>query len=194
MSSIPRLADLALALKGRVAANTVPDPAGPRFFGIAEISTRGSSPPRYVPEDECPDDAVVLAEGDVVMALLGNIGNATVIPDTAVGFVLGRECVALRVTAPELLCPAWLCAWTESEEFRAQAAQHITGTTMPRLSTRALENFAITLPPVAKQLELAELVRRFDNAIAATATTLQQLEGLRAAEMQLAIAHLQAQP
>jgi restriction endonuclease S subunit len=183
-----RLGDLTRALRGRVPANTVPDPDGPRFFGIAEISARGRSAPRYVERSSSVEDAVILIGGDVVVALLGNIGDATLVDDINAGAVLGRECVALRVTSPDALRPAWLCAWMSSEEFRSQVAQNTSGTTMPRLSTKALADFTMAVPPLEKQVEIEELVGRFDAAIATTATTLQQLEALRIAELQLGMA------
>jgi restriction endonuclease S subunit len=189
MSRSYRLGDLTRTLRGRVPANTVDDPVGPRFFGIAEISARGRSAPRYIERGtEQLDDAAILEEGDVVISLLGNIGDATIIESGAAGAVLGRECAALRVTAQDVLRPAWLSAWTASDEFRSQVARDTSGTTMPRLSPRALENFTVTVPSLVRQLEVDGLVRRFDAAIATTATTLQQLEALRVAELQLAMA------
>lgn len=188
MTTSYRLGDLTLALRGRVPANTVDEPGGRRFFGIAEISARGRSTPRYVEPGTDVEHPVVLGEEDVVVSLLGNIGDATLIDRANAGAVLGRECVALRVTSPDILRPAWLCAWTTSEEFRSQVAQNISGTTMPRLSTRLLENFTVTAPPLPDQLAIEELVQHFDAAIGATATTLRHLDALRTAELQLAIA------
>jgi restriction endonuclease S subunit len=188
MSTTYRLGDLTQALRGRVAANTGSDPEGPRFFGIAEISARGRSALRFLERDIDIGSSVILDEGDVVVALLGNIGHATVVDSDAAGAVLGRECVAFRVTSPNVIRPAWLCAWMSSEEFKSQVAQNITGTTMPRLPIRALETFHVTVPPMASQLEVEELSGRFDAAIGATATTLQQLEALRVAELELAMA------
>lgn len=188
MSRTYRLRDLTQALRGRVAANTVSEPAGPRFFGIAEISARGRSAPRYVVGDTEDGTAVILDEGDVVVALLGNIGDATVVDSDGAGALLGRECVALRVTSPGVIRPAWLCAWMNSTESKSQVAQNVTATTMPRLPIRALETFTVTVPPVDTQLEIEKLSRRFDAAIGATATTLQQLEALGSAELQLAMA------
>jgi hypothetical protein len=188
MSGIRRLGDLVTVLRGRDAANTVSDPAGPRFFGIAEISARGGTAPRYLAEDGALADRVLLGEEDVVVALLGNIGNATLVPHTAEGSVLGRECVALRVTSPDVLRPAWLCAWLSTQEFRAQVAQNTSGTTMPRLTPKALTDFTVVVPPLDKQLKIEELVRRFDRAIATTAASLGQLEALQTAELQLEMA------
>ena len=161
-----RLGDVTLALRGRVPANTEPHADGPRFFGIAEISARSAEAPRYVAGDADLENSVILVEGDVVMALLGKIGDATVINATAADSVLGRECVALRVTPPADIRPAWLCEWMSSEEFRFQVAQHTTGTTMARLPIRALENFTLTVPPLEAQVAIEELAHRFDAAIA----------------------------
>ena len=187
MSTTHRLGDLVLLLRGNVPANTVDQPDGPRFFGLAEISARGTADPRYIESATELRDPIVLAEGDVVVALLGKIGEATVIGDDAASALLGRECVALRVTNTDVLRPAWLCAWMSSAECQFQVGQHITGSTMPRLSIRALQNFALTVPSVDGQIEVEGLVQRFDAAIGATTRTLRELEALREAELQLAM-------
>jgi restriction endonuclease S subunit len=182
-----RLGELTRVLRGRIPATTVTDQQGPRFFGIAEISARGRAAKRYVERGISVEDAVILNEGDVVVALLGNVGDAALVDDINAGAVLGRECVAFRVTAPDALRPAWLSAWMSSEECRSQVAHNTSGTTMPRLAAKALTDFTVALPPLEEQVEIEELVSRFDTAIATTATTLQQLENLRRAELQLAM-------
>jgi hypothetical protein len=194
MSSASRLGDFTLTLRGNVAANTEPNADGPRLFGIAEISAHGIGSSRYVAADTNLERSVILAEGDVVMALLGKIGEATVINASTAGSVLGRECVALRVTTPAAVRPAWLCEWMSSEECRFQISQHATGTIMERLPVRALENFTITVPPLNDQITVEELAHRLDHAIAATAASLQELKALRVAEMQLALSSLRPRP
>ena len=194
MSSKCRLGDLTLALRGHIAAKTEPSAGGPRFFGIAEISTHGAGSPRFVAADTDLKKSVILSEGDVVVALLGKIGEATVINIANAGSVLGRECVALRVTTPAAVRPAWLCEWMNSEECRFQITQHATGTAMERLPVRALENFTITVPSLNDQIAVEELAHRFDDAIAATAVSLQELEVLRVTEMQLALSNLRPRP
>lgn len=187
MTKTRRLSDLTTALRGRVAANTTTEPNGPRLFGLAEITDHASRAPRYIDADANPSDLVALEDGDVVIALLGNIGRAALIDAATAGTILARECVALRITAPEALRPPWLHQWTRSHEFTSQVAQHVTGATMPRLTIRALEGFTITPPPVTEQLAIEALANHFSEAIAATASTLRQLEDLRDAELQLAL-------
>jgi restriction endonuclease S subunit len=190
MSTTYRLADLVDLLRGRVPANTVSEPEGPRFFGIAEITARGHAAPRYVEYDpDVVDDAVVLQDGDIAMSLMSNIGDAALIDTSSEGAVLGRECVALRVTRPNVILPAWLSAWTASEEFKSQVALHTTGTTMARLGLKPLSGFTITVPAIETQRPVEGLVRRFDRAIATTTATLTDLQHLRDAEIQLALAN-----
>ncbi len=185
-----RLGDLATVFKGRVAAKTVADGDGPRFFGIAEISAHGATAPRYVDPVADLDEAVFLQPGDIVVALLGDIGNAVMVNERAAGAVLGRECAALRVTAAGHVLPSWLYAWTASQEFKSQVMLHTSGTTMPRVSTRAIEDFTLPLPSLDRQRELEQLVDRFDAALTATATALQHMEELRTLEMDLAVAEV----
>ena len=190
MNRSRRLSELTIALRGRTAATTVSEPAGPAFFGMAEIAARAAETTRYLSPEVDLDGAVLLETGDVVVALLDKIGASAVINAQTAGSVLGRECVALRITSPELR-PAWLSEWTGSAEFKSQAAQHVGGTTMPRLPLKALWSFSVTPPSVEDQVALEELANRFDAAIATTATTLHDLQRLRAAEMQLVLAKTQ---
>jgi hypothetical protein len=187
MSATRRLGELAAALRGRTPANTVSEPDGPPFFGMMEITARGRATARYVSPETDLEGAVFLQEGDVVLPLMESVASPVVITVDTAGAVLGRECAALRVTSPDLR-PAWLSEWAASDDFKFQVAQHVSGTTMPRLPLRALEAFTITLRPLEDQLALEELAQRFDAAIATTTKTLGELEKLRATEMQIALA------
>jgi hypothetical protein len=190
MNRTHRLSELAIVLRGRTPANTVSEPAGPPFFGMEEIAARAGEATRYLSPEVDLDRAVFLEKGDVVVALLDKIGASAVINAQTAGSVLGRECVALRITSSEL-GPAWFSEWTGSDEFKSQAAQHTSGTTMPRLPLKALWGFKMTLPSLEEQRALEKLANRFDAAIATTAKTLDDLQDLRAAEMQLVLAKTQ---
>jgi hypothetical protein len=186
MSATRRLGELAVAKRGRTPATTVSEPTGPRFFGTAEISARGRGAPRFVSPEIELEGAVFLQEGDVVLPLMESTATAAVITADNAGAVLGRECAALRVTSSDLR-PAWLSEWAASDDFKFQVAQHVSGTTMPRLPLKALETFTITPPPLEDQLALEALAQHFDAAIANTTRTLDELEKLRAVEIRLAL-------
>lgn len=181
------LRDVVEVFNGTVPAKTVDASSGVRFFGIAEVSTGGPSSPRYLGDDVDLSKAVYLQPGDVVVVLLGDIGRTTLVDNEYVGAVLGRECAAMRVRAPQKLESAWLYAWTRSQEFRTLAKGSATGDTMPRLRTRVLEEFAMPLPDYTAQQRVADLVKHFDLAVSTTSTTLTKLRALRDVEIDRAL-------
>ena len=176
---------MADVLQGRVPAKTIDTGQGTRFFGIAEIS---GQEPRSLEAGTDLSRAVYLQTGDIVIALLGDLGKSAMIDDRAAGAVLGRECAALRITQNERLLPSWLHAWTESQDFRQQIARHASGTTMPRVSTRTLADLVLPLPSLSCQQELAAKIGQFDAVLKTTEEMVRNLQELRAAEVNLAIA------
>ena len=98
MIPLVRLGNVAKVLKGRVPAKTIEDGTGARFFGIAEIS---GHPPRIVEPGIDLSQAIFLRKGDVVVALLGDLGKSAIVNHSGEGAVLGWEYAALRVSDPE---------------------------------------------------------------------------------------------
>lgn len=186
MTSVVRLGDVAEMLKGQVPAKTSDGGDGPRLFGIAEIS--GHEPRKLEPGTSL-DRAVYLLTDDVVVALLGErgLGATAMVDGQADGAVLAKECGALRVSAPNLL-PTWLYAWTKSEHFHEQIRRHASGGTMSRVSIRGLADFRLPLPPRSYQERLEADVKRLDDALRSTTDLIRNMEGLKASEIDLAVA------
>jgi len=167
---------------------TVPDT--PVFFGLEEIS-HGGVISRYIEPELDLRRAVYLEHGDVVLALLGNIGAAAVVSDAAAGAILGRECAALRLRPGEpRITPQWLRLALGASPFRLHARAMATGTTMPRLSSRALGEMTIPVPPSEVQRDLVDRMAKFDDAIEAQRTLLNSLVALRGAEIELSMNEL----
>ena len=87
MIPLVRLGNVAKVLKGRVPAKTIEDGTGARFFDIAEIS---GHPPRIVEPGIDLSQAIFLRKGDVVVALLGDLGKSAIVNHSGEGAVLGR--------------------------------------------------------------------------------------------------------
>lgn len=182
-----QLGDVAQILRGQVPAKVSDEGDGSRFFGIAEIS---GHIPRVVESGVDVEHAVHLQAGDVVVALLGErtLGAAALVGDRAEGAVLGRECAALRVTARGRLLPSWLYAWTKSRHFEEQVRRHASGGSMSRISIKYLAEFTLPLPPRPDQERLETEMARLDEALRSTADLIRDLEVLRDAEIDLAVA------
>lgn len=186
------LGELVEVVTGAVPAKPTDDADGEPFVGITEISAGGAAAPRHVSADAVPPGAPRLMNGDVAVALMSSIGSSLLITPRHEGAVLGRECVALRPRTPEI-AGSWIYVWTQSEDFAEQVGRHVTGTTMPRLSRRALSDFTLPLPDVNKQMEVQALLAQFDAALGNTGQVVADLTELRRIELQLLIAELKVE-
>jgi Type I restriction modification DNA specificity domain len=184
MTPPTRLGDVAEVVNGRIPAKTVDTGDGPRFFGLAEIS---GHPLRVIEPGIDLKQATYLRAGDVVVALLGDLGASAIVDADDAGAVLGRECAAVRITAPGLLLPSWLYAWTKSQHFQDQIAGNASGTTMPRVTSRALADFSLPIPPRSTQEQLEATTHCLDVALRSTKDLIRNVEDLRQAEVDLAI-------
>ena len=168
-------------------------PGTAAFFGLEEIS-HGGVVTRHVEPVLDLHRAVYLQEGDVVVALLGNLGRFAVVSEAAAGAILGRECAALRILPGETrVTPQWLRLTLGATPFRRRAQMLATGTTMPRLLPRALAEISIPLPPIDLQRSTSKWIGAFDVAIDAHRKLLQSLVVLRDAELEFAVAELSDQ-
>ncbi|MCZ7537173.1 MAG: restriction endonuclease subunit S [Acidimicrobiia bacterium] len=181
--AIGELADL---LRGNVPANTTEAENGERFFGLAEISHGGATTRVLLPDVDL-ERAVRLQEHDIVVALLGKIGDVVIVGEEAVGCVLGRECAALRIRADERrVIPQWLYLVMRSSQFRQRAALGATGSTMPRLSPKVLAEMTVPIPSIDIQARLWSRLAAFDDAISTHRDLIESLCALRDAEIDLA--------
>lgn len=185
------LGELVDVVSGAVPAKPTDEAGGEPFVGITEISAGGAAAPRRVAADDVPPGAPRLALGDVALALMSNIGSSLFVTPRHEGAVLGRECAMLRPRDAEIT-GAWLYVWTQSEDFAQQVERHVTGTTMPRLSRRALSDFAIPVPELDTQIEAGRLLADFDTALAKAGQVVADLTELRRIELQLLIAEVGA--
>lgn len=184
------LGDLIDVVVGLVPAKPTDDVHGEAFVGITEISAGGAAAPRHVVPDDVPAGAPRLSKGDVAIALTSSIGSSLLVTTRHEGAVLGRECAALRPRTSEVT-GSWIYVWTQSEDFAQQVERHVTGTTMPRLSRRALSDFTLPVPNLAMQVEVQILLSEFEVALAKSGQVVADLTELRRIELQLLIAEFE---
>lgn len=177
------LGDVATIIRGTVPAKPTDSPEGVPFFGIAEISAGAAGAPRLVETDDTKHPTILRA-GDVVVALMSNIGQSALIAPRHEGAVLGRECAVIRPAGPETT-GAWIYVWTQSAQFRDQAIRHTSGATMPRLSYRALSDLTIPIPPQEQQREAEQMLDEFDSALSKVGQLQSYLTELRTLEVEL---------
>lgn len=188
MTDLVRIGDVAEIHRGTIAANTTDIIAGPGFFGLAEIANSGVVTRSPEPGADL-ERAFILRRDDIVVALLGKLGQAAIVTADAAGSILGRECAAVRVKAGEQRVEArWLFAALRSSQLRDRAQVAASGSTMPRLSVKSLADFTITMPTRRAQAEAIERFDLLEKAIVSQAQLLQSLNALFDAEIELAVA------
>ena len=187
MSSDLHIEELAEVLRGVTPSKTTGEPGGALFFGLHEISEGGTAQ-RFVEPTADLGRAVRLREGDVVVALLGNIGDAAVVSAEASGAVLGRECAAIRIREGEdRVVPQWIRIVLQSKPFRDRAQALATGTTMPRLSCKALSEVIIPIPTSNEVRHFVERIEALETAIEGQRELAGALTALRDAEIELIV-------
>jgi restriction endonuclease S subunit len=187
-----QISDIAEVLRGTVPANTVDGRSdAPGFFGLAEITNSGIVTRSPEPGTDL-SSAIALKRGDVVVALLGKLGEVAVVTENAAGSVLGRECAALRLKRGEdRLDPRWLFVAMRSAQVRESARLAATGSTMPRLNVRTLGGFTIPVPTRDMQLRILERLDALEQAIQAQAQLLGSLNRLLDVEIELSVASVE---
>lgn len=160
------------------------------FFGVSEILAGGSGRQRIVVDqgDGPRNAAERVHEGDVVVALMAAIGQSALISARHEGAVLSRECAVIRPEAE--VSGAWLYIWTQSTDFREQVTRHTSGSTVPRLSYRALNEMLLPVPSAARRADAEALVAEFDGALERLGQVRSHLQELRAVEIELLLADL----
>ena len=181
------LESVAEILRGTASPKPSDSESGVPLFGTAEVSAGDPIQARLVDPDDLGLHPLLLQAGDVVVALAGNAGQSRLVTSLHEGAVLGRECVVVRPTGPELTS-VWTYIWTQSTLFKEQVLRHTAGTTFPRLSFGALQAFKIPVPPLEDQRKAEELLRELDDAFARVDEVHSQLKELRELRLDLFVA------
>lgn len=113
-----------------------------------------------------------LRGGDVIIARRGKIGRCALITAAEEGWLCGTGCLRIRpasMLSSEFL--AQLLQWPSTVRWlRANAV----GQTMSNLNMKILSQLPITLPPLAIQERIAEILGSVDETIAATRRVIDQ--------------------
>lgn len=179
----------AKVLKGITPAPRVYSTKGQYFIGQSEVTSGGNALLRRVqvlPDDDGPEPTY-LQLGDLVISSLNPKRRVLMVNELADGAILGRECLAVRLEGSfQPVTPKFLMAWMKTDDFVRQADALTTGTTMPRLSQRSLEEVQVPLLTPKHQELVAAIAYKFDTATAALRSTLAQVEELEGIELELA--------
>ncbi|WP_419845056.1 N-6 DNA methylase [Candidatus Poriferisocius sp.] len=159
---------------------------GTLLIGLREVSSGGTGTARYVDKESSTRPPVEIREGDVVVALRGDVGGSILATRHHQGAVLDQGCALIRPNHEEVTAP-WVYLWTQSQQFRDRVSRASTGATTPFLSSRALADLAIPIPSAEQLDEAEQLLGRFDEALKWVGELQSDLTALRRLEVDLLI-------
>lgn len=106
-----------------------------------------------------------LKEGDILIARMPDpIGRACVFPNIIQPCVTVVDVCVVRVD-PDFVDNRWLMWILNSPHFRFQLTPFLSGTTRQRISRKNLESLKISLPPIASQRRIANILDKADEII-----------------------------
>ena len=159
------------------------------FIGQMELGHGGAQPLRMVRYQSQADEVepTYLRANDLVIAAMDSKRRVYMVPESAEGAVLGRECLAVRVESTwHPVSAHYLLAWMNTADFRRQADAMAAGIAMPRLTQKSLGSLEVPLADSARQDRIVNLSMQFGKAIGDLRTTLAQVEELESIELEIA--------
>lgn len=106
--------------------------------------------------------------GDVILTTKGTVGRVAQVQSLGEPVVYSPQLCYFRTANGAPLCATFLKAWFSGPEFVSQASFLMHNTDMaPYISLRDVAGLWITLPPVAQQEAIAEVLGALDDKIAA---------------------------
>ena len=182
------LGEVADFYQGTAETKLIDSDDGIPFFGISEISAGGRDRPRFVEHKAAGTEPVTLRNGDVVVAIVGDVGKSALVSRRHEGAVLSNRCALIRSNSSEVT-GGWIHAWAQSNHFRGQISRSATGGALPTLGKRALANLIIPIPTPEKRQDAEQLLAQFEEALEKVGRLRTELTELRALDVELLFAH-----
>lgn len=167
----------------------VDEDAGVRFVRVGDILHLSSERPMRAIECEQSDEyaRTKIAGGEVLLGVVGKMGQAALAPAWLAGANVARAVAVLRCKDPSIA--PLLCAWFGSNSFLHQAQLATSGDSIqPTLGMQDLARFEIHLPTDAvAPVVLADRLAKIDDLIAGTERFIELSRERRAALITAAV-------
>ncbi len=123
----------------------------------------------------------VLAKGDILVSLTGNVGRVGVIHDEHLPAVLNQRVARITIRKHALSIRGYLLFFLFSDLFREELAGTGHGAAQQNVSTKNIVEIPIPIPPLAEQRRLVALLdEAFAGIAQAKANTEKNLQNARA--------------
>jgi hypothetical protein len=149
---------------------------------MSVAALRNQTRPKFFADPGAQEDLQigVAQPGDVLVSIEGGtVGEVLVVPEDAGDFVPSQQIATLRIVDTGRLDSWYLGAWLSTERATKQLRRLARGAGIQRIPIKELSTVAIQIPSLAKQKEIGERFRGFDEAIRSHRAVTACLEELR---------------
>lgn len=176
------LGDVATSRSRTVSARSMDLP----YIGLEHFDSGSPRIVRSARSGEFSGSGLLVEPGDVLFSKLRPYLNKVAVAHEHA--ICSTEVLVWRSNEPTVVAQDYLAVLLRAPEAVEYANINSAGSRMPRTSSRIMSAFEITLPPLAEQRRVVDLIAAIDHAIDAadgeTAATLDVFEHARAALVQ----------
>ncbi|WP_230298036.1 restriction endonuclease subunit S [Actinomyces provencensis] len=125
-----------------------------------------------------------LCEGDIVYSRRGDVEKSAYVTPDVLPAICGTGCLRVRVGKSPEVSPRFLHYRLGLPDTRSWIAQHAIGATMPNLNTSILSSVPLTIPALAEQQAIADVLGALDEKIASNSQMVRTLTELAQAHIE----------
>lgn len=133
--------------------------------------------PAFYPIDSTGLEKYILAEGDLLMSLTGNVGRVAILGKQFLPAALNQRVACLRLKTDKI-SKGYLFHILNSDFFEMQCIQSSKGVAQKNMSTEWLKDYEIPLYTKEKQTEIEKILDKVREILASRKSELQKLDDL----------------
>ena len=140
--------------------------SGIRVIRIANVQ-KGfieDNAPAFYPLDSNGLEKYMLAEGDLLISLTGNVGRVAILGKEFLPAALNQRVACLRMKTDKIT-KGYLFHILNSDSFEQQCIQSSKGVAQKNMGTEWLKDYEIPVYPEEKQIEIASILNKTRNVI-----------------------------
>ena len=140
--------------------------SGFKLYGQQEVLGKQADATGYYVTEETyiRNRSCQVLPGDVLITMMGSVGQSYVVPDTAEDGIINPRLMRIRVDH-NILDPHFLDSYLSSDPVQRILQNRAHGGTMLGLNAKALGTIQIPIPPIHEQRKIVEILRTWDDAI-----------------------------
>ena len=143
-------------LKNGVEIRNYVEKAGVRYLRVTDLGKNGLNhkSPKYILEQEIPDK-IKLNKNCILISRSGSLGLVNIVEESIENAILSSHIFKVQLKT-DLISPTYLEAYLRSNIGQSEIFRNNNGGVIPEINQEALKSIFIVIPPLEKQLEIAE--------------------------------------